>query len=175
MGYYNESDKKYNYKKHDKYEKCPCDCKKHHDDCCKKIKGEVNHYEDYKYIDGEDYCIENKNYYDNYYKKCNHYYITDYDYITDHYYEYDVYHYDHKKEHDCKYYEEKCYEDDYKEKDHWKKDDYKKDDWKKDDYKEKDCYKKDNYYKEKDYDEKYDYYEDCNCEYCKKHRKGYDF
>lgn len=56
-------------------------------------KGQVKHYENSATINGQEYVVENKNYYDNYYTKYNHYYVKDINYVTDHYSDYNVYHY----------------------------------------------------------------------------------
>jgi alpha-galactosidase/6-phospho-beta-glucosidase family protein len=89
--------KKCKLKKTNKCKKPPVSTTKHHKSC--------------KCLPEEKHCIVNDNFYDNYYEKCNHYYITDCNHITDHYHEYNIYHYDtkttHEKEYTCEDIEKK--------------------------------------------------------------------
>jgi len=86
--------------------------------CCKPIKkcefkktnkckkppvSTTKHYKSCTCLPEEKHCIVNKNFYDNHYKKCNHYYITDCNHITDHLHEYNIYHYDTKTTHEEKH------------------------------------------------------------------------
>ncbi|WP_373599728.1 hypothetical protein [Paraclostridium bifermentans] len=89
------SNKNYDYKHFNEYDR-KCDGYKKDNSCCKPPTNSVNKYKHYADIDGEKHCIANKNYYDNYYTRYNHYYITDYNYVTDHYFDYNIYHYDTK-------------------------------------------------------------------------------
>ncbi|GAA0714073.1 hypothetical protein GCM10008904_29060 [Paraclostridium ghonii] len=75
----------------------------HNNNCKKPPVSSKNHYKDYKCLPEEKHCIVNENFYDNYYEKCNHYYVTDCNHITDHYHEYNIYHYDTKTTHEKKY------------------------------------------------------------------------
>lgn len=153
MGFCGNSSKKWEFRKPNKCKKhhcnsnnCPCN---HSNSCKKPPVSSTNHYKNYTCLDGEDYYIVNENFYDNYYKKCNHYYITDCDHITDHYYEYNIYHYDTKSTHDEKYV---CKDIDREDP-------------------ENNCVEKNKICKEK---EDCDYYYGCNCDYCKKHRENSD-
>ncbi len=56
-------------------------------------KKNIRNQKNYQNIAGESYTISNTNYYDNYYNRYNHYYITDTNYISDHYIDHDIYHY----------------------------------------------------------------------------------
>ena len=157
MGLWCKSNKKCGFKK-------PNKCKKYYYNCnnsscgnnnnsnitpCsgKKPVSSTNHYKSYTCLDGKDYFVVNENFYDNYYEKCNHYYITDCNHITDHYYEYNVYHYDTKDTHDEKYV---CKDVDKIDPDN-------------------NCVEKNNACSEK---ENCDCHCGCNCDYCKKHREN---
>ena len=55
--------------------------------------GQVNYYQSNGTVAGQDYTVQNSNYYDNYYTKQNNYYVNDVNYVTDHYQDYNVYHF----------------------------------------------------------------------------------
>lgn len=78
------------------YSKNHSNCSCNHNFYQDPTNGSVNNYENYIDVDGEQYNISNKNYYDNYYTTYNDYYVTDYNYVTDHYFDYNIYHYDSK-------------------------------------------------------------------------------
>lgn len=61
--------------------------------CREPEEGKVRRYEKEFDVKGNNYCVENKNYYDNYYNRYNNYYVTDYDYVNNYYADYNVYHY----------------------------------------------------------------------------------
>ena len=56
------------------------------------MNGQVNNYENHYVIAGQEYGVQNENYYDNYHHRYNHYYITDVNYVADHYMDHNVYH-----------------------------------------------------------------------------------
>lgn len=87
----------------------PCDdfkehdhCKKEHsgdkdfDGCCKgpkPPKGQTKVYKKNEDIKGKDYCVENKNYYNNYYTRYNHYYVNNTNIYKDYVKDCNVYHF----------------------------------------------------------------------------------
>lgn len=97
--------KKNNYKKpYYYYNNCYCNNSNVNlQPCCyQNPVGYKKHCKSCGCIQGKDYFVVNDIYYDNYYKKYNHYYVTDCNHITDHICEYNVYHYNTKSTYDKK-------------------------------------------------------------------------
>lgn len=60
---------------------------------CKPPKGRVRKFDKHFSINGKEFSVINKNFYNNYYSRYNHIHVTDVNYIKDFVRDYNIYHY----------------------------------------------------------------------------------